>query len=88
MGRVYLIEHCIYEYNRKQERRAFEAYITDGLKCISDSVAGFFGGKSPSYRFVDILDRMSGKQLDETRTADEIISSISEKLERLNNESI
>lgn len=88
MGRVYLIEHCIYEYNRKQERRAYEAYIADGIKCINDSVAGFFGGKSLSYRFVDMLDRMSGKQLDEDRTADEIISSISKKLEGLRNESI
>ena len=63
-------------------------YITDELKCISDSIAGLFGGKSMSRRFADILDEMSGKQLDETRTADEIISSISDKLERLNNESI
>lgn len=87
MGRVYLIEHCIYEYNRKMERRAYESYITDGLKCISDSISGFFGGKTLSYRFADILNKASSKQ-EETRTAEEIISSISKKLERLNNESI
>lgn len=88
MGRLYLIEHCIYEYNRKQERMAYEMYITDGLKCINDSVAGFLGGKSLSKRFADILKQMNSRQLEEDRTAEQIISSISEKLERLNNESI
>ena len=89
MGRLYLIEHCIYEHNRKQELRAYEIYVTDGLKCISDSVAGFIGGKSMSNRFADILNQMSNVQPEETRTADEIISSISKKMERLgNNESI
>ena len=88
MGRLYLIEHCIYEYNRKQERMAYEMYITDGLKCINDSVAGFLGGRSLSKRFADILKQMNSRQPEEDRTAEQIISSISEKLERLSNESI
>ena len=83
MGRVWLIEHCIYEYNCKQERRAYEVYVTDSLKHINDSIVGFYGGKSPSRRFADILKQMSGTQPEETRTAEEIVSSISEKLERL-----
>ena len=88
MGRLYLIEHCIYEYNRKQERMAYEMYITDGLKCINDSVAGFLGGRSLSKRFADIIKQMNSRQPEEDRTAEQIISSISEKLERLSNESI
>lgn len=89
MGRVYLIEHCVYEHNRKQERRAYETYVTDRLKGINDSVAGFLGGRTASKRYFDILMQMSNTQPEETRTADEIISSISKKLERLgNNESI
>lgn len=86
MGRVYLIEHCVYEYNRKQEQRAYEMYVTDRLKCINDIAAGLFGGKTASHRFADILDHMSkNEEPEEERTAEEIISSISEKLERLNN---
>lgn len=89
MGRVYLIEHCVYEYNRKQERKAYEIYVTDRLKGINDSIAGYLGGRTASKRFFDILMQMSNAQPEETRTADEIISSISKKLERLgNNESI
>ena len=88
MGSVYLIEHCVYVYNSKQERRAYEIYVTDRLKFINDSVASFFGGKSASKRYVDMLERITKNKPEETRTAKQIISSISEKLERLNNESI
>ena len=67
---------------------AYEMYITDGLKCINDSVAGFLGGRSLSKRFADIIKQMNSRQPEEDRTAEQIISSISEKLERLSNESI
>lgn len=83
MGRVWLIEHCVYEYNRKQERRAYQVYVTDSLKYINDSVVGFFGGKSPSRRFADALKQINEQRPEETRTAEEIVSSISKKLERL-----
>lgn len=58
-------------------------YITDSLKYINDSVTSFFGGKSPSRRFADALKQASRQQPEETRTAEEIVSSISKKLERL-----
>lgn len=90
MGRLYLIEHCIYVYNAKQERRAYEIYVTDRLKAINDSVAHVFGGSTAEKRYMDFLESAQPKRATEdNRTAEQVISSISEKLERLGgNESI
>ena len=64
-------------------------YVTDRLKYINDSIVNVIGGKTASKRFADIFKELSNAQPEETRTAGEIISSISNKLERLgNNESI
>ena len=88
LGRVFLIEHCIYEYNRQQKRLAYEVYITDRLKAINDSVVSFYGGASATKRYADYIAEMEKKPEPE-RTAEQVISSISEKLERIGkNESI
>lgn len=85
---MYLIEHCIYAYNEKQHRLAYEIYVADRLKAINDSVASFFGGSSTTKRYVDLIKEMKQKPEPE-RTAEQVISSISEKLERIGkNESI
>lgn len=85
---MYLIEHCIYKYNERQERLTFEIYVTDRLKAINDSIASFLGGASTSKRYVDFIKEMKKKPEPE-RTAEQVISSISDKLERIGkNESI
>lgn len=76
-------------YNRRLEHKAYEVYITDRLKAINDSVAHTFGGASPKMRYYDILEEMSPQKEEEPeKTAEQVISSISDKLERLGNGSI
>ena len=88
MGRAYLIQHCTYVYNNKQEKRAFEIYVSDRIKAVNDSIASVFGGNTSASRYIDILERMMNVHPEDSRTAEQIISSISNKLERLNNESV
>ena len=88
MGRAYLIQHCIYVYNHKQERRAFEIYVSDGVKAVNDSIAYIFGGNTSASRYIDILEQIMNVRPKDSRTAEQIISSISNKLEGLNNESV
>nr|DAI29740.1 MAG TPA: hypothetical protein [Caudoviricetes sp.] len=53
-----------------------KAYITDSLKIIAENIANIGGGKTMSARYTDIINP---KPVDD-RTADEIISSIKNKL--------
>ena len=63
-------------------------YVSDGIKSINDSMAYFLGGSSSTSRYVDILEQMMHEHHEDTRTAEQIITSISDKLESLNNESV
>ena len=56
------------------EEKAFRVYVTDGLKATLES----WGGEVPS-RYVDWLKPIK----EETRTPEEVITSISAKLELL-----
>lgn len=87
MGRVYLIEHCIYQHNAKMRRQTCEVYITDRLKAINDSVVHAFGGATAKQRYADYLEEMIPKnEAQNERTAEEVISTIFDKIERLNND--
>ena len=59
-------------------------YVTDRLKAINDSVAHTFGGSAPKMRYLEIVEMMKPKkEEDSEKTAEQVISSISEKLERV-----
>ena len=75
----------MYVYNEKQTKRVYEIYVTDRLKAINDSIAERLGGMTASNRYADILDMMLKGDKPEV-TAEQVISSISDKLERLNND--
>lgn len=81
---MWLIEHCIYAYNEKQKRLAFEVYVTDRLKAINDSVAKTLGGATVKQRYIELVERMKEKPAPEY-TAEQVITSISDKLERIGN---
>lgn len=87
LGRSYLINHCIYRHNEAQRRLAYEMYVTDRLQAMNDSLANAFGGSIAKKRYVDVLDELKGKTEPDV-TAEQVISSISDKLERLNDERI
>lgn len=85
---MHLIDHCVYEHNRRQKQLVYEIYVTDRLKAINDSIASFYGGASTKTRYIELVERIK-KAPEPERTAEEVISSISDKLERIGkNESI
>lgn len=77
-GKGYVIEHCIALLRRQSKEKLYKVYITDGIKAIADTLAHMSqnGGTSLNVRWYE-LDTPQKK---DTRTADEIISSIKQKL--------
>lgn len=65
----------------KNERRLYEIYVTDALKAITENTAKMYGGSSLKLRYVDLLEN-SNKQ-EETRTAEDIISNIKNKINKM-----
>lgn len=55
-----------------------KVYVTDSLKIIAENIANIGGGKTMSARYTDIIDRKPAN----TRTADDIISNIKNKLSK------
>lgn len=81
-GNRYVIEHCISLFRKKQEKKILKVYITDGLKVITETLQGVYGGAALSTRYLDIIDP---PPVDD-RTADDIIENIKNKLQALGGE--
>ena len=79
MGIGYVIDHCMAYFNKKQKIKAYEIYITDTLRMITENTAKQVGGSYIKMRYADIIDPPK----EETRTAEEVIDDIRTKLERL-----
>lgn len=72
MGSGYVIEHCVTAFSDICRQKAVEIYITDGIRCISESVAKAFGGSYMTERFADLVNN----EHEEERTGDEIALDI------------
>lgn len=59
--------------------KAYRIYVTDGVKIITENTARFFGGRHFETRFIDVIE----PKPEETRTADEIIENIRDKIKKL-----
>lgn len=57
-------------------------YISDALKVIAENTSRFNGGSYMKVRFADVIN----PKPEETRTADEIITGITDKLRKLQEE--
>lgn len=64
---------------KEAEEKAYRIYVSDGIKMISENTAKFAGGVMPRKRFYDLINAIP----EETRTSDEIISSIQQKLREM-----
>lgn len=64
---------------KEQLDKAYRIYVTDSLKFISENTAKYAGGNSYSKRYIDLTT----KQPEETRTREEIIGSIRDKLQKM-----
>lgn len=75
-GKSYVVDHCIAFFREESEKDRLIYYITDALMYISENTANQHGGKAISKRFYDLKNG----EPEETRTPDEIINSIKNKL--------
>lgn len=73
LGKGYVVDYCMAFFRRKKEQEKYLSYYADALSIISETLAGYVGGK--------YVKRMGEGQKEETRTASEIIDRIKAKLE-------
>ena len=59
--------------------KTYRIYVTDSLKMISENTSKYAGGSSFAVRYCDVIK----KPVNETRTSEEIISGIKDKLMKL-----
>ena len=79
IGIGYVIEHYIAYFKKEQQEKAYKMYVTDALKMITENTAKQAGGSYITTRYADII--APGKE--ESRTANEVIVDLKEKLRRL-----
>lgn len=76
-GKSYVIEHYIAFFKNEQRKKAYMIYVTDTLRVISENTSRN-GGKYMNKRFIDVIEPHV-----EERTAEDIITSIKNRLSRL-----
>lgn len=79
MGIGYVIEHYIAFFKKEQREEAFQNYIADAMRIITENTAKQYGGQYLTLRFADIVE----PKKEETRTAEEVITDIKEKLRHI-----
>ncbi len=78
MGIGYVIDHYISYFNKEQKEKAYKVYISDVLRIISENTAKYSGGSYVKVRYSELIDPPKK----ETRTSEEIIENIRNKLRR------
>lgn len=78
LGDSYITQHIINEHIREQKDEAFRIYVTDALMAISAQ------DQKLTRRYADIIKEAFGKP--ETRTEQEVIATIREKLKAVRGE--
>ena len=69
MGKGYVVDYCISLFRKKQERRRYEAYITDMLMTMNNNLCHAFGGSKITKRYADYFINKK----EDNRTAAEIV---------------
>lgn len=83
-GKGYVIEHCIAFFKRQIKEQNYQIYVTDALRAIVNNTAEMFGGISMRMRYADLVEDISkGPATEETRTPEQIINHIKDKLKAL-----
>lgn len=70
-----MIEHCVLAFDQFVKGKLYREYVTDGLKCLSESVATAFGGSYLQKRFADIIEGVTEEEI----SADDIVIDIMER---------
>ena len=79
-----MIDHCVAAYRQENERMLTLVYVTDGLKLLNDNVVHAIGGNTLNMRYFDLISGQT--EPEETRSSDDIINSIKEKLRQMGGE--
>lgn len=79
MGIGYVIEHYIAFFKKEQHEKAYRNYVTDALRIITENTSKANGGRYLQTRYADMFEPIK----EETRTANEVIIDLKEKLRRL-----
>lgn len=79
-GWGYVNNFCISLFRKEQEEKAYNNYVTRCLRLIAENSAKLSGG---SYIKMEYEDIIKPRKI-ETRTSEEIINDIRQKLEKLN----
>lgn len=64
---------------KQGQEKAYQVYVTDALKAITENTAKYAGGSYTKARYLDLEDQRP----EETRTPDEIIGNMKEKIARI-----
>ena len=75
IGKSYVIENYIAFFRKEMHERAYKIYVTDALQLLTKK----FGGEYLKNRFYDVIE----PHIEETRTAEEVIADIRDKITRL-----
>lgn len=69
------MENYIAFFKKEMHEKAYKIYVTDALQLLAKK----FGGEYPKNRFYDVIE----PHIEETRTAEEVIADIRDKITRL-----
>lgn len=70
-----MLDCCINNYNNAQKKEAYDIYVTDVLRIISENTAKFAGGNYVKMRYIDVITPKP-KKIEDDRTAEEIVNDI------------
>lgn len=76
------MRYCIAKFRKDNLDTTYRIYVTDALKIIAENTSKYAGGSYMKIRFSEIIN----PKPEETRTADEIITGITDKLRKLQEE--
>lgn len=79
MGIGYVIEHYIAFFKKAQHEKLYKNYVTEALRYLTENTAKAHGGSYLKVRYSELIEPIK----EETRTADEIVEDLREKLRRL-----
>ena len=79
MGAKALLSALPILLKKQMREKAYRIYVTDALKAITENTAKYAGGSYTKARYLDLEDQRP----EETRTPDEIIGKMKDKIARI-----
>ena len=78
LGKGYVIDHYMAFCRNKTYQKAYQVYITDGLKALTENTGALSHGVELTKRFIDIVEKPKQKKV--VKKAKDIIAGLKKKL--------